>query len=134
MPTRFVEANGIRLAYRRFGKAAGVPLVLNQHLTGTLGHWDPLVTDGLAQDREVILFTNAGIARSSGEVPTTVDEMGVNAIAFVQALALDKRNGQSNGGVDRPPESARTKGSKIYLPNVRYMKNSINGLREASHV
>ena len=29
---------------------------------------------------------------------------------------------------------ARTKGSKIYLPNFRYMKNSVNGSREASHV
>jgi hypothetical protein len=29
-PTQFVEANGIRFAYRRFGKAAGVPLVFNQ--------------------------------------------------------------------------------------------------------
>ncbi|HMJ85106.1 MAG TPA: hypothetical protein VK504_18115, partial [Vicinamibacterales bacterium] len=26
-PTQFVEANGIRFAYRRFGKANGVPLV-----------------------------------------------------------------------------------------------------------
>ena len=24
-PTQFVEANGIRFAYRRFGKAGGVP-------------------------------------------------------------------------------------------------------------
>ncbi len=30
-PTRSVEANGIRFAYRRFGKAGGVPLVFNQH-------------------------------------------------------------------------------------------------------
>src|SRR5260370_25706346 len=29
---------------------------------------------------------------------------------------------------------ARTKGSKIYLPNVRDMKKSLNGSREASHV
>ena len=29
-PTQFVEANGIRFAYRRFGNAAGVPLVFNQ--------------------------------------------------------------------------------------------------------
>jgi pimeloyl-ACP methyl ester carboxylesterase len=28
-PTQFVEAKGIRFAYRRFGKASGVPLVLN---------------------------------------------------------------------------------------------------------
>jgi hypothetical protein len=29
-PTQFVEANGIRFAYRRFGKAGGVPLVFSQ--------------------------------------------------------------------------------------------------------
>jgi hypothetical protein len=40
-PTQFVEANGIRFAYRRFGKSGGVPLVLNQHFTGTMDHWDP---------------------------------------------------------------------------------------------
>jgi hypothetical protein len=28
-PTQFIEANGIRFAYRRFGKANGVPLVFN---------------------------------------------------------------------------------------------------------
>ena len=33
-PTRFVEANGIRFAYRRWGKQAGLPLVFNQHFTG----------------------------------------------------------------------------------------------------
>jgi pimeloyl-ACP methyl ester carboxylesterase len=43
-PTRFVEANGIRLAYRRFGKPGGVPLVFNQHFTGTIDHWDPGVS------------------------------------------------------------------------------------------
>ena len=30
-PTQFVEANGIRFAYRRFGKSDGVPLVFNMH-------------------------------------------------------------------------------------------------------
>jgi hypothetical protein len=28
-PTQFVDAAGIRFAYRRFGKPAGVPLVFN---------------------------------------------------------------------------------------------------------
>jgi hypothetical protein len=28
--TQFVEANGIRFAYRRFGNAAGVHIVFNQ--------------------------------------------------------------------------------------------------------
>jgi len=87
-PTQFVEANGIRFAYRRFGKAGGVPLVFNQHLTGTMDHWDPAVTDGFAKDREVILFDNAGVSSSSGEVPTTIEDMAANAVAFTKALGL----------------------------------------------
>ena len=87
-PTQFVEANGIRFAYRRFGKSGGVPLVFNQHFTGTMDHWDPAVTDGLANEREVILFNNAGVSSSSGEVPTTCQGMGANAIAFIKALGL----------------------------------------------
>src|SRR3989441_12969929 len=87
-PTQFVEAKGMRFAYRRFGKAGGVPIVFNQHYTGTMDYWDPAVTDGLARDREVILFNNAGVSSSSGEVPTTFEEMGANAIAFIKALGL----------------------------------------------
>ena len=89
-PTQFVEANGIRFAYRRFGKSGGVPLVFNMHFTGTMDHWDPLVTDGLAAKREVILFNNAGISSTSGEVPTSVEEMAVNAAAFIKALGFAK--------------------------------------------
>jgi len=87
-PTQFVDAAGIRFAYRRFGKSGSVPLVFNMHFTGTMDHWDPLVTDGLAATREVILFNNAGISNSSGEVPTTFEEMGANTIAFIKALGL----------------------------------------------
>jgi pimeloyl-ACP methyl ester carboxylesterase len=89
-PTRFVETNGIRFAYRRFGKVAGVPLVFNQHFTGTMDHWDPAVTDGFAEDREVILFNNAGVSSSSGEVPTRIDKMGANAVTFIKALELTR--------------------------------------------
>src|SRR5258708_791679 len=89
-PTQFVEADGIRFAYRRFGNAAGVPLVFNQHFTGTMDHWDPAVTDGFARDREVILFNNAGVSSSSGEVPTRIAQMGANAVAFIKALGLAK--------------------------------------------
>src|SRR6202166_4021850 len=87
-PTQFVEANSIRFAYRRFGKTGGVPLVLSQHYIGTMDYWDPTVTDGLARDREVILFNNAGVSSSSGEVPTTFKQMGADAIAFIKALGL----------------------------------------------
>jgi pimeloyl-ACP methyl ester carboxylesterase len=89
-PTQFVEANGVSFAYRRFGKPGGVPLVFNMHFTGTMDHWDPLVTDGLAATREVILFDNAGISSTSGEVPNSVEEMAANAAAFIKALGLAK--------------------------------------------
>jgi pimeloyl-ACP methyl ester carboxylesterase len=100
-PTQFVEANGIRFAYRRFGNASGVPLVFNQHFTGTMDHWDPAVTDGLAKEREVILFNNAGVASSSGQVPTSIEGMAANAIAFIGALGLPKVDvlGFSIGGL-----------------------------------
>jgi pimeloyl-ACP methyl ester carboxylesterase len=100
-PTQFVEANGIRFAYRRFGKATGVPLVFNQHYTGTMDYWDPAVTDGLARDREVVLFNNAGVSSSSGEVPTTFKQMGANAITFSRAIGLNKVDvlGFSIGGM-----------------------------------
>ncbi|WP_292959499.1 alpha/beta fold hydrolase [Novosphingobium sp. UBA1939] len=88
--TQFVEANGISFAYRRFGKAGGVPIVFNQHFTGTMDYWDPAVTDGLAQSREVILFNNAGVSSSSGETPTNFQDMGANAIAFIRALGLSQ--------------------------------------------
>jgi pimeloyl-ACP methyl ester carboxylesterase len=85
--TQFVEANGIRFAYRRFGKSGGVPLVFNQHFTGTMDHWDPAVTDGFAKDREVILFNNAGVSSSSGEVPTSIAGMAANASIPTQITA-----------------------------------------------
>jgi pimeloyl-ACP methyl ester carboxylesterase len=49
VPTQFVEANGIRFAYRRFGKQEGIPLLFNHHFTGNLDNWDPSVTDGIAR-------------------------------------------------------------------------------------
>jgi pimeloyl-ACP methyl ester carboxylesterase len=100
-PTQFVEANGIRFAYRRFGKPGSAPLVFNQHFRGTMDYWDPAVTDGLARNREVILFNNAGVSSSSGKVPTSFQEMGANAIAFIKALGLTKVDvlGFSIGGM-----------------------------------
>ena len=75
-PTQFTEAGGIRFAYRHFGKKGSVPLLFFMHFTGTMDHWDPALTDGFAQDREVILFNNAGISSSSGEVPTSMEREG----------------------------------------------------------
>jgi pimeloyl-ACP methyl ester carboxylesterase len=99
--TQFVEANGIRFAYRRWGKRGGLPLVFNQHFTGNLDNWDPAVLDGLAKEREVILFNNAGVASSIGEVPNTFAGMAKNAEAFIDGLGLKKIDllGFSIGGM-----------------------------------
>ncbi|HVJ40176.1 MAG TPA: alpha/beta hydrolase [Dongiaceae bacterium] len=100
-PTQYVEANGIRYAYRRFGKSGTIPVVFNQHYTGTMDYWDPAVTDGLARTREVILFNNAGVSSSSGEVPTSIQEMAADAVSFIRALGLKKVDvlGFSIGGM-----------------------------------
>jgi pimeloyl-ACP methyl ester carboxylesterase len=101
-PTQFVEAKGIRFAYRRFGKAGGnLPLVFNMHFTGTMDHWDPAVTDGLAAEREVILFNNVGISSTSGETPPSIYEMARYEEAFIDALGLSQLDllGISMGGL-----------------------------------
>src|ERR1700733_5632791 len=100
-PTQFVDAAGIRFAYRRFGNSGGVPLVFNMHFTGTMDHWDPLVTDGLAATREVVLFNNAGVSSTSGAVPNLVEDMASNAALFIRALGLAKADilGFSLGGL-----------------------------------
>jgi len=100
-PTQFVETAGIRFAYRRFGKQQSVPLLFFMHFKGTMDHWDPAVTDGFAQDREVILFNNAGVSSSSGEVPTSIEEMAKHAACFIDALGVKKLDalGFSVGGL-----------------------------------
>jgi pimeloyl-ACP methyl ester carboxylesterase len=53
-----------------------------------MDYWDPAVTDGFAKNREVILFDNAGVSSSSGEVPPSFEHMGTNAVAFIKSLGL----------------------------------------------
>jgi pimeloyl-ACP methyl ester carboxylesterase len=49
----------------------------------------------------VILFDNAGVSSSSGQVPGTFAEMAANAIAFIRALGLSEVDvlGFSIGGL-----------------------------------
>jgi pimeloyl-ACP methyl ester carboxylesterase len=110
-PTQFIDAAGIRFAYRRFGESIDIPLLFFMHFTGTMDHWDPALTDGLARSREVILFNNAGVSSSGGEVPASIEEMAQDAAAFIDALGIKKLDafGFSIGGlvaqqftIDRP--------------------------------
>jgi pimeloyl-ACP methyl ester carboxylesterase len=110
-PTRFVEADGTRFAYRRFGEPGSTPIVLLQHFMGNLDNYDPAITDALATGREVILTDNAGVGLSTGTAPGTVAGMARDAATLVDALGLDRVDlfGFSMGGhvaqqiaVDRP--------------------------------
>src|SRR5712675_2409656 len=87
-PTQFLQVSGRSYAYRRFGNGAGRPLLCLQHFTGTLDNWDPAVTDPLASGREVILFDNAGVGRSTGDVPGTIAGMAGHAMAFLDELGI----------------------------------------------
>jgi pimeloyl-ACP methyl ester carboxylesterase len=86
--TRYVEADGIRFAYRRIGTPGKNPLVFFNHYMGNLDDNDPAITDAFASDREVILFNNAGVASSSGTVPDTIEAMARDALKFIDALGL----------------------------------------------
>src|SRR6202171_2408868 len=89
-PTQFVETNGIRFAYRRFGQEGGTPLLFMQQFPGGMDHWDPAVTDGFAKNRPVFPFHNGGGPSSSGETPDTIDAMAEHAADFVGALGLSQ--------------------------------------------
>jgi hypothetical protein len=89
-PTRSVEAEGIRFAYRRFGNPMGEPIVMLQHFMGNLDNYDPAITDALAMGREVILTDNAGVGLSTGAAPETVGGMARDAASLIDALGLEQ--------------------------------------------
>ena len=100
-PTQFQEVGDARLAYRKFGKEGAPPLVCLQHFTGRMDNWDPIHTNRLAQDRPVVLVDYRGVGRSSGETPDSMQGMGRDIIAFIQALGAKQADifGFSIGGM-----------------------------------
>lgn len=89
-PTRFVEAGGIRFAYRRFGRPESTPLLLLNYFAANLDNWDPKVTNGLAADRDVVLVDYPGIGGSSGTTPSTVAALTKDCVEFCRALDLTR--------------------------------------------
>jgi pimeloyl-ACP methyl ester carboxylesterase len=100
LETRYVQTASGRIAYRRAGTANGTPLVLLSRFRGTMDHWDPAFLDVLATERDVILFDNAGVGRSSGTVPDTVTGMAADAVDFINSLGVERVDllGWSLGG------------------------------------
>jgi pimeloyl-ACP methyl ester carboxylesterase len=86
--TQFVDAAGVRFAYRRFGSPGATPLVMLQHFRGNLDSWDPSLTDALAEHRSVILVDYPGLGASSGDFGPSIADTARKLIAFVSALGL----------------------------------------------
>jgi pimeloyl-ACP methyl ester carboxylesterase len=90
LPNKRVSANnGIDYVYRETGEGQ-VPLVLLQHFRGNLDGWDPALIDALAISRQVITFDNVGVGGTTGTTPNNVEQMAVDAFAFVSALQFDQ--------------------------------------------
>jgi pimeloyl-ACP methyl ester carboxylesterase len=93
LPNKQLSApNGIDYAYRDTGDTdnGGTPLVALQHFRGNLDNWDPPLIDALSSSRRVVAFDNVGVGGSSGTTPHRIDQMAIDAIAFVAALGVEQ--------------------------------------------
>jgi pimeloyl-ACP methyl ester carboxylesterase len=88
-PTQFVEVGDVSFAYRRFGTPERTPIVFINHFRGNLESFDPIISENLAADREVILFDNVGVGLSTGTAPDTIEAIAADAGRFIDALGLD---------------------------------------------
>ena len=89
-PTKTIDVGGTSFAYRELGEPGGVPVVFLHHLTAVLDDWDPRVLDGVAAQHHVIAFDNRGVGATGGRVPTDIEQMGADAIAFIRALGYEQ--------------------------------------------
>lgn len=102
--TQYISVGPIQYAYRRFGLSTGTPVLFLIHFRGTMDFWDPLLVNTIAATRPVILFDNAGVGQSSGDVADTIPGMAQHAIDFLEAIGLDHVDvfGFSMGGYVAP--------------------------------
>jgi pimeloyl-ACP methyl ester carboxylesterase len=84
--TRTVSVGDIPYAYRSLGKPSGTPLILINRFRGTMDEWDPAFLDHIAAERHVVIFDNAGVARSGGEAPARMADWAANAAKFIETL------------------------------------------------
>lgn len=87
-PTRYVEVAGSRIAYRTVG--SGPPMLLLNRMRGTLDTWDPLFLDEVARSNRVITVDYPGVGYSGGMLPAEIGEAADFALAFVDALGIDR--------------------------------------------
>jgi pimeloyl-ACP methyl ester carboxylesterase len=90
VPTQFVEVNGIKFAYRSYGKEAGIPVIYFNHLTANLDNCDPRIMDAIAAHRHVISFDYRGVGATTGKQGISLPDMAKDAIAFIHALGYNQ--------------------------------------------
>lgn len=86
VPTRFVEANGIKFAYRSYGKEGDIPVIYFNHLAANLDNCDPRIMDAIAAQRTIISFDYRGVGATTGKQGESIADMAKDAIAFIHAL------------------------------------------------
>lgn len=86
VPTKFVDANGIKFAYRSYGKEGDIPVIYFNHLTANLDNCDPRIMDAIAVHRQIISFDYRGVGATTGEQGIRLADMAKDAIAFIHAL------------------------------------------------
>lgn len=118
--TKYIVANGTKLAYRQLGPSTCIPLVMLMHFrylpptqpqhpnqghtnlpsSGNMDFWDPALIDTLAKTRPILLLDNAGVGKSSGLIPTTLHGWATHIIALLSALRITQIDllGFSMGG------------------------------------
>ena len=90
VPTQFVDANGIKFAYRSYGKEGDIPVVYFNHLTANLDNCDPRIMDAIAAHRHIISFDYRGVGATTGKQGTSIPDMAKDAIAFIHALGYSQ--------------------------------------------
>lgn len=98
--TKFIDAQDMRFAYRELGPKGGVPLVLFHRFRGNMDDWDPALIDALAQERHVVIFDNAGVGLSTGDVPPSIKGMADRGAQFIESMGFEQVDllGFSMGG------------------------------------
>ncbi len=90
VPTQFVEANGIKFAYRSYGKKSDIPVIYFNHLTANLDNCDPRIMDAIAAKRQIIVFDYRGVGASTGKQGESIADMAKDGIAFIHALGYNQ--------------------------------------------
>ncbi|EWG50851.1 hypothetical protein FVEG_09982 [Fusarium verticillioides 7600] len=98
--TKFASVDGVKVAYRRFGKQSTFPLLYVNHLRGAMDVLDPLLFNTIAKNRDVILYDSFGVGHSEGNVPESTATMASIAAKLLAAIGVTKADvmGFSMGG------------------------------------